>query len=346
VSAPDGDRTGAKLRELAGMVDDRDRLMGRIARRLIALGDADDLHERLGGMTLQVWLEHHCRIPAPDARQLLGAVDVLARMPALLAGLCDGWVSWGQVAGICRAARRVRVSLLAELDDLVATAMVTLADCEPGAIVDDVWQWVDGRQPSRLEREERAAERGEFLSLQPRLTGGGSFYGEYGPANFATLAESVATDVPPPTTPHDLDVAQLRGDDLESVYDTLDERRRAHTRDHGAAMAARLIELREGTLAGGGDDGGAARRARPLLLATIGVDALCDRVRTPGWLLHTLAGGTMKVSAATVQRLVDERGADLRGIVLDECGRSSASAGVPTSRRTGCARRSGHGTWP
>ena len=56
------------------------------------------------------------------------------------------------------------------------------------------------------------------------------------------------------------------------------------------------------------------------MLATIDLDALLDITRTPGWLLHTLAGGRMKVSAATLQRLVDERGADLRTVVLDDVG--------------------------
>ena len=59
---------------------------------------------------------------------------------------------------------------------------------------------------------------------------------------------------------------------------------------------------------------------RPLLLATVDLEALLDQARTPGWLLHTLAGGRMKVSTTALQRLVDERGADLRTVVLDDIG--------------------------
>lgn len=319
----DRDRTGARLREVAGLVGHRDRMMGRIARCLVDLQRARDLHERLGGMTLQVWLQHVGRLPGADARRLLGAVDVLARMPGMLTGLCDGWLSWAQVAGICRAARRVRVGLLGDLDELVAAAMVRMAEFEPDAIVEDVWQWVDANQPGRLEREERAADRGEFLALQPRLTGGGSLYGELGPVGFATVAEAVTADAPPPdpatlaggASPSDLDP-----DELDDLVATLDDRRRAHTRDHGAAMATRLVDLCARDLAGGASTGDSTRRARPLVVATVDLDALCDAARTPGWLLHTVAGGRMKVSSGTLQRLVDERGADLRGVVLDDSG--------------------------
>jgi hypothetical protein len=57
-----------------------------------------------------------------------------------------------------------------------------------------------------------------------------------------------------------------------------------------------------------------------LLLATIGIDALLDQDATPGWLLHTLTGGRMKIATHTLQQLVNQRGADLRSIVLDDCG--------------------------
>ncbi len=320
VHAGPGDPLGGRLYEVAGLLEGRDRLMGRAAMLLVDLRHADGLHDRLGGMTLQVWLEHVCRMPGVDARALLGAFDVLNRMPATLVGLCDGWLSWLQVAAICRAARGVPVARLGELDDLVSVAMVDMATFEPDAVVDDVWQWVDAARPSRLERAERAPES-EFVSLSPRLFGGGSMYGEFGSVSFATVAEALDAALAPPSVASE-DLDGVEPDDVDDLLDTLDERRRAHTREHGARMARRLVDLCERSLAPNDGDAGVVGdgHGRPLLLATVDVEALLDAARTSGWLLHTLAGGRMKVSAAVLQRLVDERGADLRGVVLDDCG--------------------------
>ncbi len=275
-------------------------------------------------MTLQVWLEHVCRIPGADARALLGVVDVLERLPAVLAGLCERWLSWGQVAAICRAARGVPVARLPELDELVSAAMVDHASFEPDAIVDDVWHWVDAARPSRLERAEQAAQQAEFLSLQPRLFGGGDIFGRFGTANFATVAESLEAGLLPTSVPRE-DLDGLDPDEVDDLFDTLDDQRRSHTRQHGVRMARRLVDLCERSLAGtlGADAVGAgdsSGRGRPMLLATVDLEALLDATRTPGWLLHTLAGGRMKASTAALQRLVDQRGADLRGVVLDDCG--------------------------
>ncbi len=329
VHARPGDPIGGRLRELASLIEDRDRTMGRVAALLIDVQHADGLHGRLGGMTLQVWLEHTCRIRGADARALLGAIDVLARMPSLVIGLCDRWLSWSQVQAICRAGRNAPVARLAELDELVSAAMIDMATFEPDAIVVDVWQWVDATKPSRLEQAERAAERGQFVSMAPKLFGGGSVYAELGPTGFATVAEAfdAALPAPPaaPTHPNELD--EFDDEAVDDLFDTLDDQRRAHTRDRGSQMADRLVDLCERALAGGAshaddsnDTGGRSGRGRPMLQVVIDADALLDATRTPGWLLHTLAGGRMKVSSATLQRLVDQRGADLRGIVLDDCG--------------------------
>ena len=54
----------------------------------------------------------------------------------------------------------------------------------------------------------------------------------------------------------------------------------------------------------------------------------------------------MKVSATTLQRLVDERGADLRTIVLDDCGQVVGVGQRTKVRPAGCARPSGPATSP
>src|SRR5690606_7125351 len=104
-----------------------------------------------------------------DARDLLAAAEVLAHMPATMAGLAGRWLSWPQTVAIARAARKIPVRLRAQLDQWVADAMTTHADWEPDALVHDVWQWIDTRQPSRLQKQQQATDRAEFLTLAPRL---------------------------------------------------------------------------------------------------------------------------------------------------------------------------------
>ena len=306
--------TRGLLDHVAALGEQRDRLMGRLVGTLVMASRTDDLVEVTGGMSLHVWLQHQVRCTHAEAREVLGAVEMLAHMPATLAGLADRWLSWSQVAAICRAARRVRVAERAGLDRLVGGAMVAHRDWEPDAIVQDVWDWVDQHRPSRLEQAEAAAERQRFLQLSPNLFGGGSLYGEFDTVGFATVAEALDAPLGPPVAaPDDLDDA----DAVDAAFDELDQRRRDLVRGHGEALADRLVALCEDHLAGGAQKRPAPR---PLLLATVDLEALLDQTRTPGWLLHTLAGGRMKVSAATLQRLVDDRGADLRTIVLDDTG--------------------------
>lgn len=310
-------RTAAHLDEVVAIADRRDRQMGRLVGLLVAARSADDLADVTGGMSLQVWLQHTARCTHTEACDLLGAAETLAVMPATLAGLADGWLSWSQTSAICRAARRVPVGRRGELDELVGAAMTRHRGWEPDALVADVWDWVDTAQPSRLEQAEAAADRGQFVTLAPQLFGGGSLYGQFGTVGFATLAEALDAPLGPPVTaPDDRDDHAA----VDAAFEQLDAQRRAVTRQHGAALADRLVALCQADLAG--SDTSQARPPRPLVLATVDLDALLDTTRTPGWLLHTLAGGRMKVSATALQQLVDARGADLHTIVLDQVGQA------------------------
>ena len=316
---PPESSTASRLAEIADLADERDRRMARLVRLLVSVSRAADVAEVCGGMSLHVWLQHTARCTHAEARDLLATADVLRTMPVTCTGLGEGWLSWSQVLAITGAARRVPLRQRGDVDTLVGDAMVVHREWEPDALVADVWDWVDAQQPSPLERAEAAAEQERFLTLSPRLFGGGSVYGELDTVGFVTLAEALDAPLGPPVaTPDDLDDA----DAVEAAFDQLDAHRRALTRGHGRRLADRLVALCERDLAG--TDGTVAHDGaptpRPMLLATVGLDALLDDVRTPGWLLHTLAGGRMKVSTATLQRLVDERGADLRTVVLDDLG--------------------------
>jgi hypothetical protein len=185
--------------------------------------------------------------------------------------------------------------------------------------------------------QQQAADRGEFVTLSPRLWGGGTLYGELGTVSFATVAE--ALDAPlgsaggPTRRPGRPRCGGGGAGCVGGPAPTL-------TRHHGRRLARQLVTCVNTpwpATAPGPDEhdpGGqqlravaparrarhASARPRPLLLATIGLDALLDQDATPGWLLHTLTGGRMKIATHTLQQLVNERGADLRSIVLDDTG--------------------------
>ena len=204
---------------------------------------------------------------------------------------------------IARAARRVPVGRLSDLDGRLQDWMIDRADVEPDAVVADVWEWVDAAQPTRLEREEAARERDEFVTLMPRLFGGGS--------STASSGRSASRHWPrrwTPRSPRHPQPPTTSTTRLRSPRPTTPSTSSAGlTREHGARLARRLRDLCEQSLAGDLD-----AAPRPMLLATIDLGSLLDRDTTPGWLLHTLSGGRMRVSRSTLQRLVDERGADLR----------------------------------
>jgi hypothetical protein len=253
-AAPDADpsggftsRTAARLAEATGLAESRDRLMGRLVRLLIDIKGAEDLAEVTGGMSLHVWLQHEGRCTHAEARDLLAAADVLVHMPATVAGLCDRWLSWPQTIAIAKAARKVPVRLGSELDALVADAMTTHADWEPDALVHDVWQWIDARQPSRLATPAAGRRPGRVRHPDPRLWGGGTLFGELGTASFATVAEALDAPLGPPVTPpDDLD----DHDAVEEALDALEAQRETLTRHHGRRLARQLVSLCEHALAG------------------------------------------------------------------------------------------------
>ena len=140
-AVPDRPAAG-RLDHVAALADRRDREW-RLVRRLVSAHTSDDLAELTGGMSLHVWLQHEARCTRGEAREILGAVDVLRAMPATLVGLSDRWLSWSQTSAICRAARRVPVGRRGELDHLVGGAMLRIGTGNPTRSWPDVWHWVD-----------------------------------------------------------------------------------------------------------------------------------------------------------------------------------------------------------
>jgi hypothetical protein len=268
---------------------------------------------------VDLWLSQIARQTRVDRNLLLLAVEVLRDMPALGQALAEGRVAWSQVVRIVYEVKPLRRMQRHELDRQLADVLDEHRAYAPDDLVITVTEHVGRLRDRQLERAEQAAERGEFVTLMPRLFGGGALYGEFGPQNFTTLAEALDTDLPAPTG-DGLDGAEGDVGDASDASDALERarsrRRRAQAR--GRARADRLIGWAERDLAGTTVDG-QIRPARPTAFVVTDLATLLGG-RIPGDLLTRLAGGRMKVSSAFTRRLLDERGADLRLVVLDDCG--------------------------
>jgi site-specific recombinase XerD len=74
----------------------------------------------------------------------------------------------------------------------------------------------------------------------------------------------------------------------------------------------------------------------------VSLATLLDRDQTPATLLTHLTGGRMWVDATTARRLVEERGADLRSVVLDDTGavvRESERVSASSTQQFACGLR-------
>jgi hypothetical protein len=251
-----------------------------------------------------------------DRNLLLLAVEVLRDMPALGQALAEGGVAWSQVVRIVYEVKPLRRAQRQELDRLLADVIDEHRVYAPDDLVVTVAEHVGRLRDRQLERQEQAAELGEFVTLMPKLFGGGALYGEFGPQNFATLAEALDSDLPRPAPPGDDLDDEPDGDGSDALARARTRRRRA--RQRGKARADQLVGWAERDLAGMTADG-QTRAPRPTAFVVVDLETLLDD-RVPGTLLTRLAGGRMKVSSGLARRLVNERGADVRLVVLDECG--------------------------
>ena len=322
-----------------------DRLVAQLIGGLLELTE-HDVAETATGVAIDQWLALVAGRTHADRRMLLTTCDAMRRLPALRSAFINrGTVSWAQVrAVVLRVVRLphrlddivdhaigeaiVRSTRHSDPDELVGAINIAISSLEAGAAADEPDPTPSDAQPR------------EFLALQPRLDGtGGQIYGEYNAVNFATLDAALAPDR------RDLDDAaasdrssdNLGADDgSDADVDRDGDRMRLRARpgrwDHGSvgrARAQRLIDLltngdrddRDGDRDDGGTGGPGGRAAgRPQLLVRIDLSTLLDDDQLPAELLTTLTGGRMWADADTVRRLVDQRGADLRAVVLDDTG--------------------------
>ncbi len=294
-----------QLAEIVDLLSTSDQLLARVVSLLVDLQARGGV-EAVTRLPVEIWLLRNCATVPADRRMLVTAADVLGRMPLTLGAFRAGRLSWGQVRSIVLDCRRLRADQAAEVDRAIADRLDVFANAEPEAILYRVTELVGEIRHRDLESSEERAREGSFLALQPRLDGtGGQLYGEFDAVGFATIAEALTPDP----------------DGLEPTID--DESRGRNSERLGRKRADRLVQLCDAWLAGNTD----ARdteppkpKAKPKVLLTCDLDTLLDLAHRPAHLLTTLTGGRLRVTGKAARRLMDENGAALRLVVLDDHG--------------------------
>jgi hypothetical protein len=282
-----------------------DRGVARLVSCLLEL-DEHQLAEAITGIPLEQWLAIVGRRTSSDRRMLLTTCEVLQRLPSLRAAFLDeATVSWAQVRTVALQVERLPRAFDDTIDASLAATIDACRDTDPDTLASAVsraLRSIEANQSASQKPPPRSDE--QFLAIQPRLDGsGGTVYGEFDGLSLATI-DAALTPTPD----------QLRSDTSSP--------RGAQARGRGR----RLVELCDASLAGGNLDLGGSR---PQLLVRVELSALLGDQPLPGELLTTLTGGRMWADAGTIRRLVEQRGADLRTIILDDCG-----AVVGVGRRT------------
>ena len=286
-----------------------DRAIAQLLEALMEL-DEHQLAEAITGIPLEQWLAIVGRRTRSDRRMLLTACDALRRLPSLRdAFLTDATVSWAQTRTVALQVERLPRYLDDAIDDSLARTITACQGSDPDALTSAVsraLRSIELEASPTTESEPSTVDEPNFLAIQPRLDGsGGSLYGEFDGLSLATIDAALT---PPP------------------------ERLRDVHGPRGAAArgrADRLVDVCDATLAGAeaSSPGAAAddtdqvgSGSRPQLLIRVELASLLDGSALPGELLTRFTGGRMWADANTVRRLVQERGADLRTIVLDDRG--------------------------
>jgi hypothetical protein len=322
----DGDVAGS-IPGLGAVLDALGRVDRAIAAAIDGLIELEDnrLVETVTQLPIEQWLSIAARRTRTDRRMLLTTTEVLRRLPVLRVAFCrSGELSWAQVRAIVLQVHRLPRGLDAALDEGIAHAIERCVGADPDAVIAEVgWVIAELQRQDPPSASPDASPTEEFLALQPRLDGtGGRMWGEFGPVGFATL-DAALTARPDHGT----------RDRIGQAPDAA--RSRSVAASAGRARAQRLLDICDGHLAGRSSRGTGLTDPQPAppvqLLVRADLDTLLDRDQTPAALLTHLSGGRMWVDAVTARRLVDERGADLRTVILDDTG---AVVGVGRRRRT------------
>ncbi|MEX1178168.1 MAG: hypothetical protein WEB09_06875 [Nitriliruptor sp.] len=354
------------LAELLANLEAADRANARATAILSDLHRSGEVEEATG-VAVELWLLS-VGATRSDRRMLSTAAVQLDRLPSVRDGFDRGILSWSQVRTLCLLAERLSSDDAAELDLTLAPTIERYAGADADALLGVARQIVDRlRERDTVEAVERA-ERGSFLSFQPRMDGtGAEVYGDLDGLGYGLVSAALDRGGPLPSRRRDLVVQRPSAHD-GSRDDATSEGRRAR----GQHRADRLVQLCAddlarhgspfapvpapvvagavvGTLgaAGSHDPPGHAtvddrhdrdgsldrddREARdgrldrtrhlaPEAILLLSEEQLLGADRLPAELLTKVTGGRLKVSSDTARRWIDEAGARIRTIVLDDTG--------------------------
>jgi len=250
-----------------------------VARALALLARRPGALEAQSGLPAEMALRLVARRTGWDAREIAAAAEALRAMPATLGALEAGDLSWSQVRAVCRATRELRAAERQAVDALVGSRVAALVRAEPERIVSEVEDLAAGlRADLGLRREERAIES-SFLSLQPRIGGGGTIYGEADTERFATICDTLDARAARPASALDPD-----------------------SPSRGAQYIDALVALCEADQSGDLGRGSDRARPRPRLIACVDLDAVAGEGLSPGArVLSSVIGGPQPLSTLATE---------------------------------------------
>jgi hypothetical protein len=312
--APFGLPVLAELPELAGVLRE---LVAADEAALRAVGGlasllADDEVVTVSGVSVEEWIgivAHHTRM---DRRLLLRTARLLGRFPTLHGAVRGLQLSWSQLRGLALALRDCPTVLDGKVDAFLAQLLPHLEGTDPDAVISQVQRAV-AEWTAELAPETDEPEARNYLHLQPRLDGtGGRFSGELDAVGLAIVDDATA-----PTRrqlDHPGGTGGARADNLLT--------RLTHTCTPMDAPADDTEDADAGWSAPTPDpvgDGGPAGGALPAVKLLLRCDyaELLDATRTPADLLTRLVGGSLRLTSAAARRLLDQRGAELRTVIVD-----------------------------
>jgi hypothetical protein len=315
----------ARLPDLAAVLAALQTADAAMLTAVVTLADVLDTDEVAThtGVPVEHWIAITGRATRMDRRQVLRTARLLHRFPVLAEAARTRAVTWTQLRALTLVLRRCPTELDATADGLLGDLIEHLDGADPDALVRQVEDAVERWRADLRERDpEPDLPVTPHLSLQPRLDGlGGRLVGELDAQGLALLDAATA---PGPTQRSDPDgVGAVRARNLLA-------RLAGAT---GGTIAPDTTQTRgtNDAAAGHGQTEADADALPPVrLLLRMDLDALLDRASTPATLLTRLLGGRLRLTSDAARRLVDERGAELRTVVIDDLGQV---VGVGRQRR-------------